>query len=412
MTTLGAVLDEMDVRARDYKGGNGLDLPVLSLTKNKGLVLQTERFSHRVATEDVSNYKVVEWGWVVFNPYVLWEGAIHALWKYGAGLVSPVYPVWKVSKADPYYIDVLLKTAFMMETYERVCSGVVKRRRSISKTAFQGFNVGLPGLPEQHAISKALRAVQDARDRRRREVEVEFERKAALMEDLFARGVRGEPLRQTDLGLLPGSWSIMRLGDMAEGLSGGTPSKKCTEWWEGSVPWASPKDMKRPRLSDTQDHITEKAVQMGSRLVPPGTIFVVVRGMILAKDFPVAITEVPMAFNQDMKAFIPRNKVDGNYLLYLLIQKKADIQILIGTSAHGTRRIGTSALESILMPVPPQDEQREIAEVLVACDAKIATLKSEVLLYDELFHALVDDLVTGRRSARALIEDNWSDTEA
>src|SRR5205085_6403377 len=131
---------------------------------------------------------------------------------------------------------------------------------------------------------------------RRRELDAERERKAALMEDLFTRGLRGELCQQTEIGPLPMSWSILRLNEMADSFSGGTPSKQRSEWWEGTIPWASPKDMKRPRLHDTQDHLTMEAIREGSRLVPAGTVFVVVRGMILAKDFPVAITEVPMSF--------------------------------------------------------------------------------------------------------------------
>jgi|GEM_PF-2872913 len=85
---LGEVLTEVDIRLRDLQ--NVCALPVLSLTKNDGLVLQTDRFGKRIATEDLSMYKVVYRGQIVYNPYVIWEGAIHILSKQNSGLVSPV----------------------------------------------------------------------------------------------------------------------------------------------------------------------------------------------------------------------------------------------------------------------------------------------------------------------------------
>jgi len=176
--------------------------------------------------------------------------------------------------------------------------------------------------------------------------------------------------------LTPHDWRITRLGEIAELASGGTPSKSRPEFWKGTIPWASPKDLKRPRLYDAEDHISEAGLEDGSRIVQPGTLFVVVRGMILAKDLPVAIAMVPMAFNQDMKVVIPGPEVDGEFLLYAFQQHKPSLLPEIGTSAHGTRRISTSAIASFRFPLPPLPEQRAIAHVLRTVQrAKEATEK-------------------------------------
>ena len=94
LVRLGEVLHEVNVRAKEMSLTEE-QAPVLSLTKDYGLILQSERFNKRVATDDTSNYKVVQKGWITYNPYVLWEGAIHALREPACGLVSPVYPVWE-----------------------------------------------------------------------------------------------------------------------------------------------------------------------------------------------------------------------------------------------------------------------------------------------------------------------------
>lgn len=142
---LGEVLREMDVRVRDL-GESAYELPILSLTKNEGLVLQTERFGKRIATEDVSEYKVVYRGQIVYNPYVIWEGAVHILDKYEAGLVSPVYPVWEVrpDKAHAWFIDPLLRMPNTISAYNRFASGAVNRRRAIRKNDFLSIPIPLP----------------------------------------------------------------------------------------------------------------------------------------------------------------------------------------------------------------------------------------------------------------------------
>jgi hypothetical protein len=113
---LGEALEEVDERVGASTHPMAANLPILSLTKNEGLVLQSERFGKRIATEDVSNYKIVRMGQIVYNPYVIWEGAIHVLWRYEAGLVSPVYPVLaaKEKVADPYFLDLWLRLHLLL----------------------------------------------------------------------------------------------------------------------------------------------------------------------------------------------------------------------------------------------------------------------------------------------------------
>jgi type I restriction enzyme S subunit len=175
---------------------------------------------------------------------------------------------------------------------------------------------------------------------------------------------------RADLTNLPSSWDVRRLDELADIVSGGTPSKARSDWWSGTVPWVSPKDMKRPRLHDATDHITEEAAQQGSRMVPAKTVFLVVRGMILAKNVPVAITERPMAFNQDMKAIIAYPGVNPDFLFYAIRARAGDLASEISTSAHGTRRMGSFSVESLRVPLPrDQREQNAIVGLLARLES-------------------------------------------
>lgn len=155
--------------------------------------------------------------------------------------------------------------------------------------------------------------------------------------------------------------------------------------------------MKRPRLCDTQDHVTEEAIANGSRLVPAKTIFIVIRGMILATEVPVAITEVPMAFNQDMKGAIPKSKVDADFLFYAISSRTKALAKAISTSAHGTRRMGTSSVEELLMPLPTEKaEQVAIARALRCLEERIETTSRKSDELKSLCSSMLHLLMTGQ----------------
>lgn len=303
---------------------------------------------------------------------------------------------------EPYYIYEALKKP-LKDLENTTYFTTVKH---LSSFTVQEIQILLPPLPEQRAIAYVLQTVQQAIQTRCKELELERERKAALMQHLFTHGTRNEPTKQSEVGEIPESWTVVKLEKIAKLVSGGTPSKQRPEWWQGSIPWASPKGLKQPRLWDTQDHITQEALENGSCLIPAKTLLVVVRGMILAKNIPVAITETPMAFNQDIKAIIPFSEINADYLLYTLENYKSSLIRVIGTSAHGTKRVGTSSLENFLLPLPySEEEQLDIANLIQANETKIAALEKEIALHEELFRAFLDELMTGRISTQPLVEE-------
>ena len=70
-------------------------------------------------------------------------------------------------------------------------------------------------------------------------------------------------------------------GSMVKLQSRGTPSKSNAAFWNGDIPWLSAKDMKTPRILDTEDHVTSERAENGTRLVEAGTTLILVRGMTL-----------------------------------------------------------------------------------------------------------------------------------
>ena len=92
--------------------------------------------------------------------------------------------------------------------------------KSINKTAITDFQIALPPLPEQRAIAHVLQTIQEAKAARQRELALEHERKAALMDHLFSYGTKGEPRKQTEIGEIPESWEVVQIGQIADFING------------------------------------------------------------------------------------------------------------------------------------------------------------------------------------------------
>ena len=166
-------------------------------------------------------------------------------------------------------------------------------------------------------------------------------------------------------------WREAVLADVADFLSGGTPSKSQPAYWNGSIPWVSAKDMKCFRLHDTEDHVTAEGLANGTRMVPAGSVLLLTRGMTLLKGLPVCVTEKPMTFNQDVKALRPKPGIDPGFLPYLVLGNKGRLLRLVDLAGHGTGRINSDELKSFDIHLPPPHEQRAIAHVLGTLDEKI-----------------------------------------
>lgn len=213
------------------------------------------------------------------------------------------------------------------------------------------------------------------------------------------------------LGAVPAHWKVVPLKHVADFRSGGTPDKGNLDYWDGTVPWASAKDLKADELFDTTDHITSEALAAGvASILPANSVLVVVRGMILARAFPVACARVPMAINQDLKAVIPRASIDAEYLAWLLRGSEQETLCRLDEAGHGTKALRMDSWAALPVPVPSLNEQRCIASFIGREAAKIDTLIAEqqrlIELLNEKRHALIAHAVTKGLNPAAPMKDS------
>lgn len=165
---------------------------------------------------------------------------------------------------------------------------------------------------------------------------------------------------------LPDGWEWLPLGELGAWRGGGTPSKADPRFWQGGkVPWVSPKDMKVERIRDSEDHITLNAVEnSAANLIPSGSVLVVTRSGILERTLPVAVSEVELTTNQDLKALTPRDGINGTYVAMALRAFERDILGTCSKSGTTVASIEFPRLKAFEIPIaPPFEQDRIVAEV-------------------------------------------------
>lgn len=156
---LGSIVEEVNVRA-----GENHQYPVLSVTKHRGFVQSSDYFKKRVFSDDTSDYKLVERGQFAYSTIHLDEGAIGYLEQCDAGIISPMYKVFRLkatnAKVHPAFLYHILKSAPLVEKYRNFGKGSIKRRKSVSFEKFGSISVPIPPPEIQSRLVAHIEGVQ------------------------------------------------------------------------------------------------------------------------------------------------------------------------------------------------------------------------------------------------------------
>ena len=286
--------------------------------------------------------------------------------------------------------------------------------QNLDSASYLSESTGLPPEPEQRAIAAFLDRETARIDalvaKKERLIELLQEQRTAVITRAVTKGLDPTvPMKDSGvewLGEIPAHWDAPKMWRISQATSGGTPDKEKLEYWDGGIPWVSPKDMKRRVIDSSEDTITERAVrETGIKLIAPPVVLIVVRGMILAHTFPVATTTVPVTINQDMKALRFRQQVEPVFAAWLFegVGKRI-LGAVVEEAAHGTRVIRMDQWRAVVVPLPPLSEERAIAAFLdretARIDALIAKVREAIDRLKELRTALISAAVTGKIDVR------------
>ena len=202
------------------------------------------------------------------------------------------------------------------------------------------------------------------------------------------------------LGRLPSHWVVEKLKYAVEFVGGGTPSKDEDAYWHGAIPWVSPKDMKRARIADTEDYITEAGLAASPcALVPIGSVLAVVRSGILQHTIPVAVNQVVVTLNQDMKALVPADGIESRFLAYQIQGCQNELLDEWVKQGATVESVEHQRMADTRLAWPPLREQQDIADYLDTETARIDELIREkdglIGLLREYRQAVIADHTAG-----------------
>ena len=177
---------------------------------------------------------------------------------------------------------------------------------------------------------------------------------------------------------------MAKLGEVCTIISGSTPKTSVTSYWDGNIKWITPAELNEDTfyIMDSVRHITEEGKEKtGLSYLPTGTV-------ILSSRAPIgktAIAGCEMCCNQGFKNLICSDAIYNEYL-YFFLKSKTDYLNSLGRGAT-FKEISKSIVESIEIPLPEVNQQKEIAEKFKKLEQLISLRKQQLAKLDELVKA-------------------------
>ncbi|AAT42662.1 restriction endonuclease subunit S [Picrophilus oshimae] len=253
----------------------------------------------------------------------------------------------------------------------------------------------LPPLEEQKKIADILSTADEKINLIDKEIQLTEKLKNGIMHKLFTEGIGHTEFKDTEIGRIPKEWEIKKLKDVViKAKSGGTPRRNVADYWNGSISFAKIEDITKSNkyLHVTKELISKKGLENSNAwIIPSNSLLLAIYGSLGL----VAINKIDVATNQAIVGIIVDDKIiykEFLYYWYLYYKPYWSRFIKKGTQPNLTLGI---ILDSII-PLPPFDEQKRIADILSTADEKLELLNLKKQNLENLKKGLMDDLLTGR----------------
>jgi len=302
----------------------------------------------------------------------------------------------KDNKADPQFGLYWLWYAFdIAKLY--FGRGNVTTIPNLSQSKLAELPMAFPPLPEQKKIAHILSTVQRAIEAQEQIIQTTTELKKALMHKLFTEGLRNEPQKQTEIGLVPESWEVCKVGDVAKIQSGGTPTRDVPENWNGgNIPWVKTGEINYCVISDTEEKITPTGLaNSAARLFPAGTLLMAMYGQGITRG-RVGLLRIDASTNQACASITPTDEkqISSVFLYYFFEYHYEDLRTL----GHGAnqRNMNAALIRSFPLMLPKPDEQAAVVAAFESLDQKRVLHEHKKTQLQDLFRTILHELMTAK----------------
>jgi type I restriction enzyme, S subunit len=294
----------------------------------------------------------------------------------------------------PKYLLFLLKAPYFRKLITSNVSGVGGSLTRAKPKEVETYPIALPPLNEQKRIAEKVERLFAKIDEAKRlieEVKESFElRKISIIKRIIDEGKEDAQQR---------GWKFDAIKDIFEIKGGGTPSKSNESYWNGTIPWVTPKDMKTLYIQETKDYITEEGLNNSSaKMVTKGSIAMVVRSGILQHSLPVAYLMTDCTVNQDLKVFNSGDELVNKYFLWYV---KANEKYLLNEYSKAGTTVNSIEFEkfkSHIIPIPPREEiEKKITKIesIINKEHDINMYVDQISQLENLKHAILHKAFRG-----------------
>ena len=340
-------LGDLIVAAKNNRCGD-CDFPVLSITKNDGIVLQSEKFKKRIASKDTANYKIVHRGQLVQGIHID-EANFGIQEVVDIGIVSPAYKIWDIKRNAivPKYLEVVLRSPRSIAYYASKFNGSIKRRERLSDKDFLQMRIPCPSVDEQiYAIEVLDKIIALIDSRKQQLLELDNLIKARFIE-LF-----GDPLRPTHSNLL-GDIAVLERGRFSP------RPRNDPRYYGGDYPFIQTGDIANcgHRLSTYRQTLNERGIHVSKKFTR-GTIVIAIVGATIGAT---AILEIDVYAPDSVIGINVDEKLYNNVFLETLLQFwQPELLRIAPESARANINL------SILQNIPIVDVGLELQEQFAA----------------------------------------------
>ena len=251
---------------------------------------------------------------------------------------------------DPLYLFYALQSDFGQGELKARASGTTVL--GIKQSELRKVRIPVFPLPIQQRIAGILSAYDELIENSQRRIKILETMTRALYREWFVNfrfpGHESIPRVPSPLGEIPQGWEVRSFTEIADVLSGGTPKTSIAEYWDGEIPFFTPRDAPDCfYVQDTGKHITELGLsKCASELYPPDTVFITARGTV----GKVALPSVPMAMNQSCYALRGKEDVPQCYVFLLTLQQVDYLKTNTGGATFDTIVVDTFRRMQVVRP--------------------------------------------------------------
>lgn len=266
-------------------------------------------------------------------------------------------------------------------------------RASLRNEDLLGLEVKLPSIEIQKQIADILLAYDDLIENNQKQIKLLEEAAQRLYKEWFV-DLRFPGYENTKIvDGVPEGWQYEKLGDLVKTTSGGTPSRRKSEYYvNGNIRWIKTKELNDRFIFETEEHITEDAVKNSSaKVLPEGALIVAMYGATIGK---IGITAAEMACNQACCAFISFDDMISKEYLYCWLMDNREYLVSQGKGAAQSN-LSQEMIRNFSLLCPDKKVIKNFTEIVTTMLENKRVLENKILMLSKARDDLLPKLMSG-----------------